>query len=251
MALRALDPLDRSGHLALAQRLRAAGITLEMGPDLWPRPHRQLPGGVVVLVDQPVAQRIEFSLSWLLGDLDRGGPAFRDTAERHRVLLDRAAQHLDDVLAYVDYGWMRVAIDLSYRCPPSRGAYAVGAVLVDANGREIARGYSRETDPTVHAEEAAFGKVADDDPRLAGATLYSTLELCSERKSRPVTCVQHVLRSGVRRVVIAWREPDLLVADCIGVEALRSAGVTVDELPGVAEEARAPNAHMLGPAAES
>ncbi|MFJ8314239.1 MULTISPECIES: dCMP deaminase [unclassified Streptomyces] len=144
-----------------------------------------------------------------------------------------------------DDDWMRRAIDLSRLCPPAEGAYSVGAILVDAAGQEIARGYSRESDPHVHAEESAFVKVAGEDvPRLAGATLYSTLEPCSERRSSPVTCTEHVLASPVRRVVIAWREPTRFV-DCVGVERLREAGVEVLELVGLADEARGVNAHLL------
>ncbi|WP_308312475.1 deaminase [Streptomyces sp. ISL-11] len=153
----------------------------------------------------------------------------------------------NDAVTAADRTWMAAAIELSRRCPPAEGAYSVGAVIVGADGNEISHGYSRETDLHVHAEESALAKLsADDDARLAGATLYSTLEPCSERKSRPLTCTQLVLRSGIRRVVIAWREPDLFVGDCIGVEALRDEGVSVVELPDMAEEARAVNVHLLG-----
>lgn len=70
---------------------------------------------------------------------------------------------------------MRLAIELAYRCPPSPGAFSVGAVIVDENGAEISRGYSRETDSQVHAEESAL--------------------------------------AGIPRVVMAWRESSLFVAD--------------------------------------
>ncbi|WP_324614742.1 deaminase [Streptomyces albireticuli] len=145
-----------------------------------------------------------------------------------------------------DRVWMAAAIELSRRCPPAGGAYSVGAVIVGADGNEISYGYSRETDLHVHAEESALSKLSGSDARLVNATLYSTLEPCSERKSRPLTCTQLVLRSGIRRVVIAWREPDLFVGDCVGVEALRTAGVEVVELPDMAEEARTVNVHLLG-----
>src|SRR3954466_10000832 len=77
-----------------------------------------------------------------------------------------------------DVRWMRLAIELAHRCPPSATAFAVGSVIVDADGRVIARGWSRESDDWVHAEESALAKLAPDDPRLTGATLYSTLEPC-------------------------------------------------------------------------
>ncbi|MFJ7158471.1 dCMP deaminase [Streptomyces sp. NPDC101118] len=144
-----------------------------------------------------------------------------------------------------DRAWMERAIDLSRKCPPAEGAFSVGAIIVSADGEELAHGYSRETDAHVHAEESALAKLPVDDPRLTGATIYSTLEPCSERRSRPVTCTQLILRSPIRRVAIAWREPSLLVADCVGVETLRGAGVEVLELPDLADAARAVNAHLL------
>jgi diaminohydroxyphosphoribosylaminopyrimidine deaminase/5-amino-6-(5-phosphoribosylamino)uracil reductase len=139
---------------------------------------------------------------------------------------------------------MRLAIDLSHLCPPSQGAYSVGAVIVDENGDEISRGYSREVDAHVHAEESALGKLPANDPRLAGATIYSTLEPCSQRRSRPLSCTQLILAAGIGRVVIAWREPGLFVADAQGAEILAAAGVTVVEMPELAEPAKEVNRHL-------
>jgi diaminohydroxyphosphoribosylaminopyrimidine deaminase / 5-amino-6-(5-phosphoribosylamino)uracil reductase len=143
-----------------------------------------------------------------------------------------------------DYEWMRVAIGLAYQCPPSLGAFSVGAVIVDRNGEEISRGYSGETDSHVHAGESALAKLACDDPRLKTATIYSTLEPCSQRKSRPCTCTQLILSAGIPRVVMAWREPGLFVADCQGYELLTDAGVAVVEIPDLAPEAQALNTHL-------
>jgi diaminohydroxyphosphoribosylaminopyrimidine deaminase/5-amino-6-(5-phosphoribosylamino)uracil reductase len=143
-----------------------------------------------------------------------------------------------------DHDWLRLACDLAELCPPSETAFSVGAVVVGADGREISRGYSRETDSHVHAEESALGKISSDDPRLAGATIYSSLEPCSTRRSRLRTCTRLILDAGVRRVVMAWREP-LLFVDCHGAEELTAAGVTVLEIPELAEYAREPNAHLL------
>lgn len=144
-----------------------------------------------------------------------------------------------------DRRWMVRAIELSRSCPPVANRFNVGAVVVDAEGQEIANGYSREGgDPHVHAEESALAKLAGDDPRLRAATIYSTLEPCSERASHPVPCAALIVNAGIPRVVIAWREPSLLVADCQGVEQLTAAGVEVAELPDMAAAARAVNAHL-------
>jgi pyrimidine deaminase RibD-like protein len=145
-----------------------------------------------------------------------------------------------------DERWMRAAIELAWQCPPSDTAFSVGAVIVDATGAELSRGFSREGgDPVVHAEESALGKLAPGEPRLAGATVYSTLEPCSHRKSRPRTCTELVIAAGLRRVVIAWREPALFVADAQGYELLSRAGLTVTELPEFAADAIAPNRHLI------
>jgi diaminohydroxyphosphoribosylaminopyrimidine deaminase/5-amino-6-(5-phosphoribosylamino)uracil reductase len=142
---------------------------------------------------------------------------------------------------------MDIAIELAGLCPPKDSAYSVGAVIVDRDNREIARGYSRETDDFVHAEESALAKATgtDDEPRLVGATMYSTLEPCSERKSRPLTCTQLILETGIQRVVIAWREPTHFVSDCQGYELLTDAGIEVSEMPELADIAMRPNAHLL------
>ncbi|MFF5788574.1 deaminase [Streptomyces sp. NPDC012693] len=143
-----------------------------------------------------------------------------------------------------DLRWMQRAIDLAALCPPAAGAYSVGAVIVIEDGTELAAGYSREADPRGHAEEAALAKVPTGDPRLGTATIYSSLEPCSQRSADRTPCAQRILEAGIPRVVIAWREPSLFVDDCIGYELLLDAGVTVVELPELAGAARAVNSHL-------
>ncbi|GAB3457697.1 dihydrofolate reductase family protein [Actinophytocola sediminis] len=146
----------------------------------------------------------------------------------HRYLLSESE---------VDRHWLALAVELSRSCPPSDTAFAVGAVVVDARGEEIARGYSRETDDRVHAEEAALAKLDPADPRLATATIYSSLEPCSRRSSRPRTCTQLILDAGIPRVVFALREPPTFV-DGEGAELLAAAGRTVVERPDLADAVR-------------
>jgi diaminohydroxyphosphoribosylaminopyrimidine deaminase/5-amino-6-(5-phosphoribosylamino)uracil reductase len=164
--------------------------------------------------------------------------------------------------AGADHRWLAEAIGLSRRCPPSPSAFSVGAILVAADGRVIAAGFSREHDPHDHAEEAALAKVAwpgcgpaagalppggrpaDPQPRLAGATLYSSLEPCAARASRSRPCAELIIAAGIRRVVIAWLEPPVFVPGG-GAAVLRAAGIAVTEIPGLAAAARAVNAHLL------
>ncbi|MCH0561267.1 dihydrofolate reductase family protein [Streptomyces sp. MUM 16J] len=146
-----------------------------------------------------------------------------------------------------DRHWLRIACELAALCPPSETAFSVGAVVVATDGTELARGHSREgDDPVVHAEEAALAKIDPADPRLAGATVYSSLEPCTRRASRPMPCAELILRAGVRRVVTAWREPDTFVAAADGTGVLRNAGAEVVVLPEFAPLAKAPNEHLPG-----
>lgn len=145
-----------------------------------------------------------------------------------------------------DRRWLAVACDLAAQCPPSETAFSVGAVVVAADGTELARGYSREGgDLVVHAEEAALAKIAAGDPRVTSATVYTSLEPCTHRASRPVPCARLILDAGVRRVVTAWREPDTFVAGADGSGLLAGEGVDVVVLPEYEGRAKAPNSHLL------
>jgi len=161
-------------------------------------------------------------------------------------------RRLDDVvlLRYLlgpggpDLRFLRWAVELSRQCPPSPTAFSVGAVIVAADGEVLATGFSREQQDHDHAEEVALRKLGPD-PRLRGATIYSSLVPCGARASRPVTCVQHIVAAGIPRVVFAWREPRLFT-DGEGAEQLRAAGLTVVERPELADRARSINAHLTG-----
>jgi pyrimidine deaminase RibD-like protein len=141
-----------------------------------------------------------------------------------------------------DRYWLTAAIDLSRQSPPSPAAFSVGALLVAASGAVIATGYSREVDPIDHAEEIALRRAAGAE--LAAATLYSSLEPCLRRASRPDSCAMLISAAGVRRVVIAWREPPLFVPGG-GATWLATHGTAVKVLPELAAAAKAVNQHLL------
>jgi pyrimidine deaminase RibD-like protein len=148
--------------------------------------------------------------------------------------------------AEADRRWLLEAIELSKRCLPSASAFSVGAVVIGADGSVLGHGYSRETDPADHAEEVALARAAQAGAgQLAGATLYSSLEPCAARASRPVPCADLIISSGIDRVVIAWREPPIFVPGG-GAVRLRKAGLAVAVVPELAAAAKAVNAHLLG-----
>jgi pyrimidine deaminase RibD-like protein len=144
--------------------------------------------------------------------------------------------------AVADRRFLRQAIELSRRCPPSRAAFSVGALLVDAGGAVLATGFSRECGPHDHAEEAALAKMAGR-PR-SGAIIYSSLEPCLRRLSRSRSCCDLIVAAGITRVVLAWREPPVFVPGG-GAAWLAERGVLVTEVPELTAEALAVNAHLL------
>ncbi|HKY72531.1 MAG TPA: bifunctional diaminohydroxyphosphoribosylaminopyrimidine deaminase/5-amino-6-(5-phosphoribosylamino)uracil reductase RibD [Nitrospira sp.] len=97
----------------------------------------------------------------------------------------------------------------------------VGAIVVN-RGRIVGQGYHvRPGLP--HAEALALTRAG---VRAQGATLYVTLEPCCHLKKRTAPCVPAIVRSGVRRVVIAQRDPNPVV-NGRGAAALRRAGKSV------------------------
>ncbi len=98
----------------------------------------------------------------------------------------------------------------------------VGAVLVDAAGVVVGEGFhARAGDP--HAEVVALDASGG---RSRGATLYVTLEPCCHT-GRTGPCTERLLLAGIRRAVVATRDPDPRVSGG-GIARLRAAGVVVD-----------------------
>lgn len=103
-----------------------------------------------------------------------------------------------------DIAWMRVALDEA-DAAALRGEVPVGAVVVGADGAELARGHNlreSEADPTAHAEMIALRLAAKATTswRLEGATLYVTLEPCP-------MCAGALVNARVKRVVWGCDDP--------------------------------------------
>jgi tRNA(adenine34) deaminase len=103
-----------------------------------------------------------------------------------------------------DDDWMRRALDVA--AGSSGDEVPVGAVVVDADGTEIAAAANaREAlgDPTAHAEVLALREAAKkhgDGWRLGGCTLVVTLEPCT-------MCAGALVAARVERVVFGAWEP--------------------------------------------
>lgn len=96
----------------------------------------------------------------------------------------------------------------------------VGCVIV-RGGRIIAEGYHRKFGGP-HAEINALRKIGFQAP---GATMYVTLEPCHYHGKTP-PCVEPVIASGVKRVVIAMKDPHP-GTNGRSIRRLKAAGITV------------------------
>lgn len=109
-------------------------------------------------------------------------------------------------------------------------------------GRIIGQGFHLRPG-TPHAEILAIRQAGK---QAQGATLYVTLEPCCHLEKRTPPCVPEILRSRVRRVVIAMQDPNPSVQGK-GVAALRRAGlsVTVGVARSEAEELNKSYCHWM------
>ncbi len=99
--------------------------------------------------------------------------------------------------------WMREALEMADEAE-RLGEVPVGAVLVGPDG-ELARGFNRPIathDPTAHAEINVLRSAGaqQGNYRLAGTTLYVTVEPCT-------MCAGALIHARVAKVVFGAREP--------------------------------------------
>jgi tRNA(Arg) A34 adenosine deaminase TadA len=105
----------------------------------------------------------------------------------------------------IDATLMREALALAIHARDAHDEIPVGALVVDASGEVIGRGWNRnigEHDPSAHAEIVAMREAgrAVGNHRLVGATLYVTLEPCA-------MCAMAMIHARVARVVFGAYDP--------------------------------------------
>jgi tRNA(adenine34) deaminase len=106
-------------------------------------------------------------------------------------------------MAASDETWMRRALALAHRAR-DEGEVPVGA-LVLLDGRVVGEGWNRPisaSDATSHAETEAIRAACREmrNYRLAGATLYVTLEPCA-------MCIGAIFHARIARVVFGAPDP--------------------------------------------
>ena len=98
----------------------------------------------------------------------------------------------------------------------------VGAVILDRKGKLISEGFHQKSGKP-HAEAMAFNNLKEDP---SGGTLYVNLEPCCHRGKTP-PCVERIISSGIKRVYVSIKDPDLRVAGK-GIRLLKDAGIEVN-----------------------
>ncbi len=121
-----------------------------------------------------------------------------------------------------DKHFMSIALNLAYRglgnVAPNP---AVGCVIVK-HKRILSRGWT-QPGGRPHAEYMAIHSARES---VKGATMYVTLEPCVHY-GKTAPCVDYIIKSGIKRVVIAIQDPDKRV-DGIGVKKLEDNNLEVD-----------------------
>jgi 5-amino-6-(5-phosphoribosylamino)uracil reductase len=174
---------------------------------------------------------------------DPAAPRFTGMGQMKLNSVEQLGQMTVMHLITPDEHYLRAAIAESRKCMPSSTAYSVGAVIVTAAGDEFT-GYTGETGPHDHAEEAAISKALAAGADLTGATMYSSMEPCSVRKSKPESCSALIIRHRFARAIFAYYEP-LNFVDGQGAEVLRKAGIDIKAMNELAHEVIEINKHNI------
>lgn len=100
----------------------------------------------------------------------------------------------------------------------------VGCVVLDKNGKEISSGYHKKYGDK-HAEAMALDKLKNNEAE--GGTLIVSFEPCSHFGKTP-PCADLIIRHGLKRVVLAMKDPNPLVSG-EGIRKLQEAGIEIVE----------------------
>ena len=106
-----------------------------------------------------------------------------------------------------DQYYMKLALELAESAKGMTNPNPLVGAIIVKNGMIVGSGLHRKAGEP-HAEVHAFRMAGD---HCIDATLYVTLEPCSHYGKTP-PCAELVKNSGVKRVVIAMKDPNPLVA---------------------------------------
>lgn len=122
----------------------------------------------------------------------------------------------------MDIKFIAISLNLAKKNLGITSPNPVVGCLIVKNGEIISTGVTAKTGRP-HAEHEAIKKA--DPKKLEGATLYVTLEPCCH-EGRDVACVDLIIKSKIKKVVIATKDIDKRV-NGEGIKKLTNAGIEV------------------------
>lgn len=209
-----------------------------LAPEWWPLLARREDISVLHLAERHVAgphpepggaSRTEFALLMKVaaGDAEH----FRELKARAMSALSPHVLSLDPVdlefaAAARDADFMALAVEQARlsKSEAGRNSPKVGAVVV-VRDEIVAMAHRGELGPGDHAEYTALERKLQGVD-LSGATVFTTLEPCTERNPPKTACVDWIIRRKIGRVVIGTLDPNPKIKG-EGVIRLREAGISV------------------------
>jgi diaminohydroxyphosphoribosylaminopyrimidine deaminase/5-amino-6-(5-phosphoribosylamino)uracil reductase len=118
--------------------------------------------------------------------------------------------------------YMRLAIDLAKKAEGMTSPNPVVGAVIVKNGKIVGRGYHKRAG-LAHAEINALRQAG---ARAKSATLYVTLEPCGHFGRTP-PCADAIIKSGIKRVVIAMKDPNP-INNGSSIRKLKRYGIRID-----------------------